>query len=222
MSGDQHHFVSAIAGDAGRLRALLPDARIVFDWNGTLLDDAERTLVALNATLASRGMASLDDAAFRRTFRLPMQGFLGDLGLPGEEVEPALAHWQRGIEEREAPLSPGAADVLRAFWERGRPAGVISAGFTAGVVRDAQRLGIRDWIAFLRGSVASKAEALREISDPAMPLIYVGDTEYDVAQAIAAGALPIGYAGGYRPADALLGAGAVAVLSDLRSLLGPA
>lgn len=209
----------AISGDAERLRAMLPTARIVFDWNGTLLDDAERTLVALNATLAERGHASLDDAAFRRAFRLPMEGFLGDLGLPEEAIVSALAHWQRGIEERDAPLAPGAGEVLRALWERGRPAGVISAGFTAGVERDAARLGIREWIAFLRGSVVSKAEALRDVGEPGTPLIYVGDTEYDMAQAIAAGALPVGYAGGYRPAAALLGAGAEVVIEDLRALI---
>ena len=51
------------------------------------------------------------------------------------------------------------------------------------------------------------------------PLIYVGDSEYDMTEAIAAGAIPVGYAGGYRPAEALLAAGAIAVVNDLRALL---
>jgi hypothetical protein len=38
-------------------------------------------------------------------------------------------------------------------------------------------------------------------------------------EAIAAGAIPVGFGGGYRPAEALLGAGAVAVITDLRALL---
>ncbi len=211
----------AIAGDAERLLAALPGAMIVFDWNGTLINDAERTLAALNATLMSRGLDALDDSAFRHAFRLPMAGFLRDIGVPVAEVVEALIDWQHGIEAREAPLAPGAYETLRRLSHAGHPAGVISAGFTAGVEQDATRLGIRDWLAFLHGSVASKSLMLRQIATSDEPLIYVGDSEYDMVEAIAAGALPIGYAGGYRPAEALLAAGAIAVISDFRILIPP-
>jgi phosphoglycolate phosphatase len=144
---------------------------VVFDWNGTLLDDAERTLVALNATLSALRMAPLDDEAFRHAFKLPMEEFIADLGIPRAEIAPALDAWQRGIEEREAPLAPGAAEALRALWEQGRPAGVISAGFTAGVELDASRHGIRQWLAFLHGSVRSKSEVLRQVIVPGQPLV---------------------------------------------------
>ena len=70
-----------IAGDAGRLRSLLPEARIVFDWNGTILDDLERTLEALNAVLVDLDREQLDDETFRRTFGLPLEAMLADLGL---------------------------------------------------------------------------------------------------------------------------------------------
>ncbi len=216
MSGREDH---PVAGDVARLNALLPGARFVFDWNGTLIDDAERTLAALNATLAELGMVSLDDDAFRHTFRLPMEEFLEGIGVPRPDVTPALIAWQRGIEERQAPLAAGVAHTLRALWERGEPAGVISAGFTAGVVQDADRLGIRQWLGFLHGSVASKSAVLREVAVPNRTLIYVGDTEYDMREAIAAGVVPVGYGGGYRPAEALLAAGAIAVIDDFRVLL---
>ena len=208
-----------IAGDAARLRTLLPHAQIVFDWNGTILDDAERTLAALNAVLADLGRDQLDDPAFRRAFGLPLEAMLADLGLSSAEIDPAVTAWYAGIEAREAPLSPGAAETLHALWERGRPAGIISAASTTSVERDATRLGIRDKLAFLRPAEASKETALREVKVSGRSLIYVGDSEYDMTEAIAAGVIPIGYAGGYRPVEALLAAGAIAVVGDLRALL---
>ena len=207
-----------IAGDAARLRALLPHARIVFDWNGTILDDAARTLAALNAVLADLDRDHLDDPAFRRAFGLPLEAMLADLGLSPDEIDPAVAAWYEGIETRDAPLSPGAAETIDALWQGGRPAGIISAASAASVERDASRLGIRDKLAFLRPAAASKEAALREVI-ASEPLIYVGDSEYDMTEAIAAGAVPVGYAGGYRPVEALVAAGAIAVVDDLRALL---
>ena len=210
---------SEIAGNAARLRALLPHAQIVFDWNGTILDDAERTLAALNAVLADLDRDQLDDPAFRRAFGLPLEAMLADLGLSHDEIDPAVTAWYTGIEAREAPLSPGAAETIDALWERGRPAGIISAASATSVERDASRLGLRDKLAFLRPAVASKEAALREVIASHRSLVYVGDTEYDMTEAIAAGAVPVGYAGGYRPIEALLAAGATAVVTDLRALL---
>ena len=208
-----------IAGDAGRLRSLLAQARIVFDWNGTILDDLERTLEALNAVLVDFDREQLDDETFRRTFGLPLEAMLADLGLASDDIDPAVTAWYEGIEAREAPLSPGAAETIDALWVRGTPAGIISAASSASVERDADRLGIRDKLDFLRPAAASKEAALREVIVSDRPLIYVGDSEYDMTEAMAAGAIPVGYAGGYRPAEALLTAGAIAVVSDLRALL---
>jgi len=208
-----------VVGDTERLIASLPGAMIVFDWNGTLINDAERTLAALNTTMMALGLTVLDDLAFRSAFRLPMEGSLRDIGVPAAGVEEALIDWQRGIEAREAPLAQGALETVRSLAHAGRPAGVISAGFTAGVEQDATRLGVRAWLAFLYGSVSSKADMLRQLVVPGERLIYIGDSEYDMVEAIAAGALPIGYAGGYRPAEALLAAGAIAVISDFRTLI---
>jgi phosphoglycolate phosphatase len=208
-----------IAGDAKQLLTLLPEAQIVFDWNGTILDDAERTLAALNAVLADLGREQLDDETFRHAFGLPLEAMLADLGLASDEIDPAVSAWYEGIEAREAPLSPGATETIDALQVRGTPAGIISAASSASVERDAYRLGIRDKLAFLRPAAASKEAALREVMVSSRPLIYVGDSEYDMTEAIAAGAIPVGYAGGYRPVEALLAAGAIAVVGDLRALL---
>jgi phosphoglycolate phosphatase-like HAD superfamily hydrolase len=99
----------AVTGDGDQLLKLLPDAWFVFDWNGTLIDDAVRTLTALNATRTGNGLPEMDDDAFCLAFHLPMESFLADIGFPSGEIAAALNDWQLGIEAREAPLALGVA-----------------------------------------------------------------------------------------------------------------
>jgi phosphoglycolate phosphatase len=207
-------------GNAGALRRLLPEALVVLDWNGTTVDDAARTRAALNAALARFGVPALDAGAYTARFRLPMAAMLADLGVPEAHLAAAIRAWNDEIATREAPLAAGAAELLRGLRERGRPGGVISAAATAVVEAEARRLGIFADLAFLIGDAEPKSAPLRDlVANATGPVLYVGDTEYDVAEALAAGAVPVGFAGGYRPAAALLAAGAIASVDNLADLL---
>ena len=202
------------------LRALLPGALVVLDWNGTTVDDAARTRAALNAALARFGLPPLDATAYRTRFRLPMASMMADLGLPEPRIGAAIRAWNDEIALREAPLARGATELLRGLRERNRPGGVISAAAAEVVEAEARRLGIFADLGFLIGDADPKSTPLRDLVRTAEgAVLYVGDTEYDVAEALAAGAVPIGFAGGYRPAPALLSAGALAVVDNLADLL---
>lgn len=48
---------------------------IVWDWNGTLFDDAPLVVEAVNACLASVGVAPIDAATYRREYVRPLQVF---------------------------------------------------------------------------------------------------------------------------------------------------
>lgn len=210
-------------GDHAALRRHLPTALVVLDWNGTTMDDAHRTLASLNATLAELGIAGIDADTFSARFRLPMAAMLADLGVAEGDLDAAIRSWNGQIGHAEATLSRGAEALLRGLAERGRPGGVISAAAAPVVERDAAALGILPHLRFLIGDANPKSEPLRElVALGEGPVVYVGDTEYDVTEAIAAGAVPVGFSGGYRPAEALLAAGALAVIDDLAELLGDA
>jgi len=207
-------------GNAGALRDLLPGALVVLDWNGTTVDDAARTRAALNAALARFGRPPLDAAAYEARFKLPMAAMMADLGLSEPEVASAIRAWNDEIALREAPLSRGAADLIRGMRQRGRPVGVISAAAATVVEAEAARLGILADLGFLIGDAEPKSDPLRALVRSAEgAVLYVGDTEYDVVEALTAGAVPVGFGGGYRPAADLLAAGALAVVDDLAVLL---
>jgi phosphoglycolate phosphatase len=48
--------------------------------------------------------------------------------------------------------------------------------------------------------------------------VFLGDTEYDVAEALSAGVRAWAFGGGYRPAEALARAGAERVIASFRDL----
>jgi len=210
-----------VDGDVASLRVRLAGALVVLDWNGTTVDDAARTRASLNAALARFGQPPLDGPAYAARFKLPMAAMMADLGLPEFEIALAIRAWNDEIARCEAPLSRGAATLVSGMRDRGFPAGVISAAATNVVRAEAARLGILADLGFLIGDAEPKSAPLWQLVRTASgPVLYVGDTEYDILEALAAGATPVGFASGYRPPAALLAAGGLAVVDDLALLLG--
>ena len=115
---------------------------------------------------------------------------------------------------------------LNRIGDRAFRLGVVSAAGLESVQRDLERpalAGFAGQLAFIVGDADPKRTAFTELAGGRpRDFVYVGDTEYDIREARAAGVRSIGYAGGYRPAGALREAGAESIidrLSDLPALL---
>jgi phosphoglycolate phosphatase len=196
---------------------------VLFDWNGTLVDDVSRSYVAVCAVLESRALPNIGLAQFRDRFQLPLSVFFAGLGVPGPVCPAAEAQWNALITGLPAILRPGAADLLRSLAGTGSVLGVISAASAGAVTADLFATGIADLFDLVLGGVADKSSALRAFTAhrSAPRVAYVGDTEYDMAAARNAGALAIGVSGGYRPLHALRSAAhhVAADLTQIPSLL---
>lgn len=111
---------------------------------------------------------------------------------------------------------PGLKEMLDGLHEQEILVGVISAAGSEVVEADVARLDLEGRFAFVRCSASPKREALGQLAGQSGGRVaYLGDTEHDITEALAAGAYPIGFAGGYRPGDALEAAGAGHVVGDL-------
>ena len=53
---------------------------VVWDWNGTLLDDAGISVATLNAMLARRGLPTITTERYREIFGFPVKGYYEHLG----------------------------------------------------------------------------------------------------------------------------------------------
>jgi phosphoglycolate phosphatase len=192
------------------------------DWNGTCVDDVTRAWRAAASVLSGRGLHAPDLIGFLGSFRLPLKGFFADLGVPGRELGEAEAEWNEAVASEPALPMPGLLEMLDALEGSGVAVGVVSAA-EEGVVRaEAAALGLEGLLAFVAGSASPKREALSSLVGTYGEgrVAYLGDTEHDVTEALAAGALAIGFGGGYRPAGVLARAGAELVVSDLRGVPG--
>jgi phosphoglycolate phosphatase-like HAD superfamily hydrolase len=175
---------------------------IASDWNGTLVHDTYRAWQATREVLTAYGQSLPSLARFRNTFQLPVATWLRSLGIGADDIHTAEALWNRHLGAMPADLAPGAANLLRQAHVSGMPVRVISGAARKVIVTDAARLGIAALLGPIEARTHPKSAALRRLAarHPGHPVIYVGDTEYDVAEAHRAGVIAVAVTGGYRSA----------------------
>ncbi|MFT4108783.1 HAD family hydrolase [Propionicimonas sp.] len=191
--------------------------QVVWDWNGTLLDDLDCCLGVTNQLLAEFGLPGLADvAAYRSVFGFPIIDYYAQLGFdtgPGGNFDAAA---QRYIElyslaARACQLHPGAREALAAVRDAGVAQVVISASqqqnlatqlapFALDQLLDGS-YGIADIYAASKLAVAERWLAASAL-DPA-EVLFVGDSEHDFEIAHTLRAQCVLFAGGHHGRERL-------------------
>lgn len=196
-------------------------AHLVFDFNGTLLDDNAPRLRALNDSLVGLGVPAIDMDTFRKTFCVPVPRFYATLlgrELTQEEWLAADGVFQRKYLEYapdQAALVAGAADALAAWTAAGHTASLLSLHTHQELVGEVGRLGLSDWLVRVDGrrgpTGGTKAEAMRRhverLELPPARIVAIGDSRDDARAAAAAGVRACLYSGGAEHADCLTDVG---------------
>ncbi|MGA1836321.1 HAD hydrolase-like protein [Herbiconiux sp. 11R-BC] len=204
---------------AGAPAAALAETMVLFDWNGTVVVDADRARAALNVVLARRGIPVLGEAEFSVRFRLPLAQLFGRLGVPDADAPAAEEEWNHEMAETRAHLSDGAAECLAALSEAGAWLGVVSAASPAAVRFDQRSLAVPAVWNSVDASVADKFETLLRHRPTRAIAYFVGDTPDDMRCASAAGYIPVGVTDAYSRPETLRSAGAAHVIGGLDELL---
>ena len=197
-------------------------AAILFDWNGTLIDDTERARQA--SSLVRRRWAGLPELTleeFREAWCLPLSEHVEQLGVADADAEAAVRAWSAHLTRLEAPLSAGAAATLDALGCAGIPMAVVSAASDFSVRKDLLAHGLDRHFDCVHCGVADKEAVTRQYVAGASPraVWYVGDSRFDMMQARRAGATAVGYTGGYDAVEELRVAGAHRLINRLDELL---
>ena len=104
---------------------------IIWDWNGTLLNDLQLCLWCINTMLGKRGLPLLDTESYRRVFGFPVSRYYQRIGLDLERepfadlAEEYMALYQPN--SLSCPLQEGAAETLRALQVQGIRQVLLSA-----------------------------------------------------------------------------------------------
>ena len=173
---------------------------ILWDWNGTLLDDLELNLSVENTLLTRRGLSTLASRAFYlEHFGFPIQQFYEKVGFDFKK-ESYAAVSEEYVALYEAGLSGAALfdDVLPALTRLsscGVRQGIISASEHDRLVEEVRRFEIADRFICILGSENNLGKSKVHVAldwlrqnavDPAT-VAFVGDTIHDKETADALG-----------------------------------
>ncbi|MBI5244577.1 MAG: HAD family hydrolase [Elusimicrobia bacterium] len=206
--------------------------RVIWDFNGTLLDDARLCLECLNAMRRRRSMPEVPLEYYLENFDFPVIEFYRKIGFDFS-VEPfdvPANEWAGLYHERiwaEGRLHEGAADVLETLRGKGIQQGILSAYKHEMLEKALVHFNIRDYFDPVLGlgdyHAGSKVELgaswIRSCGIEPEKIILIGDTVHDLETARAMGVGCALIARGYQAKHRLVRSG-VPVLDDIREVPG--
>jgi phosphoglycolate phosphatase len=104
---------------------------IIWDWNGTLLDDLALSIDVINSMLTQRGLALLTSDRYRDVFTFPVRNYYQSIGfdLVRESFDELSLEFVTKYKSRwhEISLYPQARVILEQIRDSGRSQSVLSA-----------------------------------------------------------------------------------------------
>ena len=164
---------------------------IIWDWNGTLLNDVELALDVANGMLARRGLPVMDLERYRAIFDFPVERYYRAAGFDfsTEPFEVAadefISEYNRRVTE--ARLHDGVTSVLDGLRQAGIRQAVLSASRQHSLESAVASYDISDRFTSLQGladhfAVSKSAaghELMEFLSIPAGRALMIGDTTHD-------------------------------------------
>ena len=202
---------------------------IIWDWNGTLLDDVDYAIGCMNRVLSARGMPPLDRDRYRRIFTFPVEEYYLRLGFDLERESFAtlsrefIDHYYSGLSE--PVLYPGAMEIVDELVRLGLRQYILSAMEKGPLLKqlDHHRLVGRftaiqglDHIN-ATGKMAEGELLLQRMQVDHGAILFVGDTRHDLEVARRLGLPAVILAHGHQEQNESLSAGGY-LCQDLKKL----
>jgi phosphoglycolate phosphatase len=203
---------------------------IVWDWNGTLLDDSSLCVGILNEMLAARGMGPVTIEEYRRCFDFPVIDYYRKLGFDfeRESYEAVAKEFIDAYDERRftCRLQENAEAVVRKIAGTGMEQSILSAYQQPRLEEVVEHFGMRKYFKVLSGlsddyahsKVESGMRLPKRLGCRPQELLLIGDTTHDNEVATAMGADCILIVSGHQD-RARLDRGGGQVLDSLAELL---
>ena len=203
---------------------------IIWDWNGTILDDLQVNFEVENTLLSRRGRKLIKDIEeYHEKFQFPIIKFYEslDFDLENEKFEDIAREYVLEFDERfyELEVFSDAESVIREFKFKGIEQIVLSQTEQRWLEKQVsyhdmdylftELLGARD--IYVKGKVGIALEWITKNNIDTAQVLMVGDTihDYEVAETIGCDCILI--ARGHQPKEKLLTTGAV-VLDSIEEL----
>lgn len=172
---------------------------IIWDFNGTILDDVEIGIEAINTLLSRRSLNTIDNIdEYRRLFCFPIKDYYLRCGFDFEQddYEQVLApEWvaEYNMLEYRSQLCRGVLAALKSFKDSCIKQSIVSASLSETLTKQTKRLNIQEYFDNIIGCddffAYGKTQLCRKfvLDNPDQSFILVGDTTHDFDVASAAG-----------------------------------
>jgi phosphoglycolate phosphatase len=206
---------------------------IIWDWNGTLLNDVDICIQSMNSLLGRRKLSLMDVNKYREVFTFPVKDYYLKLGFDFS-TEPFEIPAMEFIDEYRknlpnASLQEGGLEILQTFRERGYRQFILSAMEQEALSTSVKSLGIEHFFLEIRGIQDHFAhgkdhvaqELIRRNNLYGYETLLIGDTLHDAEVAAVSGIHCLLIATGHQSESRLkeLGIPVFMDISEILSLL---
>ena len=169
---------------------------VIWDFNGTILDDVAAGIASVNKMLADRSLPIIEDEEhYRRVFRFPIIEYYRSLGFDFD-AEPYSVLAPIWVEEylknsKSSPIREGFAEAFESFRKCGCRQYVLSATELNMLKKQLSELGIAHLFDGVYGLGNIHAHSKTELAiswrrkHPEAKTLFIGDTEHDHDTAVA-------------------------------------
>ena len=203
-------------------------SHIVWDFNGTILDDLIPCIDVLNTMMKKRGLGFVDKDKYLAVFGFPIKEYYEKLGFDftKEDYGVMAVEWSKLYKAaaENCGICKGVCDVLKYFKELNLPQYILSATEFCMLKEQVKALGIGDYfeelLALKDFHAVSKVELGKEWVKKVKPqrVLFIGDTLHDYETAMAMEVECVLIAAGHQSKDRLLKCG-VPVLDSAEELI---
>lgn len=169
---------------------------IVWDFNGTILNDVGIGIDSVNCLLRKRKLPVIDSVEkYHSLFGFPIKEYYRRLGFDftKESYDIVAMEWINEYNSRRlnAPLCPGSKKLIQKFAKLGITQLIISATEYNMLVSQLEELGVREYFTELLGlddiKAGSKVHLAVSWKDahPHAKVLFIGDTDHDLEVATA-------------------------------------
>ena len=172
---------------------------IIWDWNGTMLDDRWLTIAAMNIVLARRNMAELTEDLYLQLFTFPVIEYYQRLGFDFDK-EPFSVSGSEFINEYNArafepQLHDGIIDLIAELNENGVSHSILSASSQKILNKLAKHHNIDHYFIavlgqdnhYAYGKIETGKMWINKLDIAPKNTLFIGDTEHDLEVANAIG-----------------------------------
>lgn len=184
---------------------------IIWDWNGTLINDRWLAIDILNPLLKKYGQPPITTEFYQRHFDFPVENFYRRAGFNFDMVtfETIGTEWMQEYRRRwqECQLHNGALDVLNAIHDENVQQAIVSASDIYILKKGVSHYNLGHFFSDIRGldhhyatgKLELARDYIRSLDVDPEHILFIGDTIHDFEVAQAAGVNCLLFTGGHHP-----------------------